>query len=104
MLDEYDKYQLLREQLIKTAVSFSRNITAFALLEEQSDLFGMFGFSPNDLPGLQDEELIKRCNLMLGVIQEFNKDLNDYGINEENAKAFRLLTDRLKLTLKSTVV
>jgi hypothetical protein len=95
MADEYAEYHELRGQLVKTALIFSRKITAFALLEELIDLQGMFCFSADELVFANDSDLLKKCRLILHKAEEFFKDLEGYDIDQDAVSSFQQMIERL---------
>ena len=101
MTDENAEYHELREQLVKTALIFSRKITAFALLEELIDLQGMFCFSADELVLANDQDLIKKCGIIANKAEEFLKDLSDYNIDEQAVSSFQQTIDRLSVIVVS---
>ncbi len=87
------KYNFSRELLVKMTIFFSRKITAFALLEEQIDLQG-YCFLPSEL--LLDDDLLKKCDLIIGQAQKFLRDLGEYDIDENLITSYRELIDEFK--------
>jgi hypothetical protein len=98
MIDECVEYKSLREELVKSAASFCRKITSFALLEEISELQGMC-FTSKELMDGDDPNLIKTCQSILTKSEDFQKDLNDYGIDSDAILSFREHIDRFKAVL-----
>jgi hypothetical protein len=98
MLDEQTQNKSLREELVSTTVSFCRKITSFALLEEISELQGMC-FSNNELLVSNDQDLIKTCQLVLNKSDDFQDDLDNYGIDKQSIAVFRDQLDRFKASV-----
>jgi hypothetical protein len=98
MLDNCVQNKSLRDELIKTAVIFSRKITSFALLEDITELQCM-GFSSQELMVNSDQHLIKTCEWVLSKSENFRNDLIDYGIDDILLKEFRNLIDQFKSSL-----
>jgi hypothetical protein len=94
-----DNQYIMRELLIKNTLLLSRKITAFALLEEQSELQGMYSFVPDELSLLVDSDLLNKCDYFLNQIQSFMKDLGDYGIDENLINSYQALIEQFKLTI-----
>jgi hypothetical protein len=95
MIDEYEPFKLLREELAKTAALFCRKITSFALLEEISELQGMC-FSQNELMALNGQDLISSCQIMLDKTLDHRNDLIEYGIDEQFLNLFCGQMDKVK--------
>jgi hypothetical protein len=94
-----NQYKIMRELLIKNTLLLSRKITAFALLEEQSDLQGMYSFVPDELFLIEDTDLLNKCDSFLNQIQLFMKDLGEYGIDENLINSYQALIDQFKLAI-----
>lgn len=102
MLDDGVQSKSLRDELIKTAVTFSRKITSFALLEDITELQGM-GFSSHELMLNSDLHLIKICELILNKSEDFKNDLIDYGIDDILLKEFHHQIDLFKSSHKNEI-
>lgn len=89
-------YYLQREEIVATALSFSRKITAFALLEELSELHAVFSYSLSELNTVNDDKLILISHLIVNKIAEFIDDMSEYGIDHESLDTFLILLDRFQ--------
>ena len=96
MPDEFNHYKVIRELLVKTTIMFSRKMTAFAMLEEQSDLQGLYGLLPEELNLIEDCDLLKKCNSIFSHAKIFIKDLTEYGIDEGSLNSFNSLINQFK--------
>jgi len=96
MHDEFNHYKVLRELLVKTTIMFSRKMTAFAMLEEQSDLQGLCSLLPEELNLIEDTDLLKKCDAMFCHAKTFIKDLVEYGIDEIALNSFNSLINQFK--------
>jgi hypothetical protein len=96
MAPENKDYNALREELIRTALTFSRKLTAFALLEELMDLQGMLCFSCEELVLSSDSDLLTKCNIILSKADEYLKDMAEYKIDETATSAFQSLINRME--------
>jgi len=98
MLEESEKiinqYSMLRNELAKTIILFSRKITAFALLEELTDLQGVFCYSCEELFLASDDKLLDLSKLILKKTQEYVADIVEYGINESSISNFQNTIDQ----------
>jgi hypothetical protein len=95
MAEVSNQYNFSRELLVKMTIFFSRKITAFALLEEQIDLQG-YCFLPNEVLLINDDDLLKKCDLIIGQAQKFLRDLGEYDIDENLITSYRKLMDEFK--------
>jgi hypothetical protein len=94
-------YNLLKEDLIKVVLSISRKVTAYSLLEELTDIQGMFCYTYEELSQATDEKILKKCQNLLQFILKYNKELIDYGIDANLEKNLRDLTDQFHLVLET---
>ena len=103
MYDEPDQnlYYALREEIIKNALSFSRKMTAFAMLEELSDVQAMFCYSQQELTNAKDERLILISHLIITKFREFLDDMSEYGVDEYALTSFFDLTERFQTAVDS---
>jgi hypothetical protein len=101
MLEESEKitnqYSLLRNELAKTILFFSRKITAFALLEELTDLQGVFCYSYEELFLAPDDKLLDISNLILKKTQEYLTGIAEYGIRDFTISDFQKTIDQFLL-------
>lgn len=81
-------YFLQREEIVATALSLSRKITAFTLLEELSDLHAVFSYSLSELKTINDDKLILIAHLIVNKIAEFIDDMGEYGIKDYDLSHF----------------
>jgi hypothetical protein len=104
-MEESIKYtcnsKLLKEDLIKVVLSISRKVTAYSLLEELTDIQGMFCYTYEELSQATDEKILKKCQNILQFILKYNKELIDYGIDANLEKNLRDLTDQFHLVLET---
>jgi hypothetical protein len=96
MSEAFDQYLVMREMLIKTTIFFSRKMTAFAMLEEQSDLQGLCSIHPDELLVIEDNDLLKKCDAILVRAKAFIKDLVEYGIDEPSLSSYGNLVNQFK--------
>lgn len=96
MPDELNQYKVIRELLVKTTIMFSRKMTAFAMLEEQSDLHGLYSLLPEELNLIEDDDLLKKCDSIFSHAKTFIKDLIEYGIDEVSLNSFNSLIIQFK--------
>jgi len=94
-------YHNLREQIIENSLSFSRKITAFAILEELGDLHAMFSYSRQELSIASDEKLIILSHRIINKLREFVLDMVDYGVDDEALTSFFELTLHFQLASQS---
>ena len=98
MLEESEKIthqsSLLRGELAKTILLFSRKITAFALLEELTDLQGVFCYSYEELFLASDDKLLDISNLILKKTQEYLTGIAEYGISDFTISGFQKTIDQ----------
>jgi hypothetical protein len=96
MSDASSQYNMMRELLIKTTMFYSRKMTAFAMLEEQSDLQGLYCLHPDELLFIEDNDLLKKCDAILVHAKAFIKDLIEYGIDELSLTSYSTLIGQFK--------
>jgi hypothetical protein len=94
-------YNLLKEDLLKVVLSVSRKVTAYSLLEELTDIQGMFCYTYEELSQATDEKILKKCQNLLQFILKYNKELFDYGIDVDLEENLRHLTDQFHLILET---
>lgn len=101
MLEESEKitnqYSLLRNELAKTILVFSRKITAFALLEELTDLQGIFCYSFEELFLATDDKLLEISQLILKKSQEYLAGIAEYSITDTSIHNFQKTIDQFIL-------
>lgn len=96
-----NQYAHLKEALIISATTVSRNITAYALLEELTDVQGLFCYSIDELSFETDEKIMLKCQSLLLYISNHRLELVDYGIDGELENKFRDLTDQFKAIVET---
>jgi hypothetical protein len=96
-----DLYDSLREEIIENSLSFSRKITAFAMLEELSDLHAMFCYSQQELSDTKDDKLIIISHRIINKLREFVDDMGEYGIDDHSLATFLELTERFQSVIKN---
>lgn len=98
MLEESEKisnhYSLIRNELAKIIILFSRKITAFALLEELTELQGIFCYSYEELFLASDDKLLDISKIILRKTQEYIGDIVEYGINDSSISGFQNTIDQ----------
>jgi hypothetical protein len=98
MIEESEKitnqYSLIRNSLAKSIMMFSRKITAFALLEELTDLQGLFCYSFEELFLASDEKILEISKLILRKTKEYIVDIAEYGINDASIVNFQSSIDQ----------
>jgi hypothetical protein len=100
-LNQNYNYNLLKEDLIKVALSVSRKVTAYALLEELMDVQGMFCYTYEELSREPDEKILIKCSNLLQFILKCKNELSDYGIDDQMNSHFRDLIDQFHYILES---
>lgn len=94
-------YYNLRDEIIKNSLSFSRKITAFAMLEELSDLHAMFCYTQHELSVAKDEKLIIISHHIINKLREFIDDMGEYGVDDESLTNYLDLTERFQSVIHS---
>jgi len=99
--DDDNLYFSLREEIIENSLSFSRKITAFAMLEELSDLHAMFCYSQQELSNTKDDTLIIISHHIINKLREFVDDMGEYGVDDDSLAAFLNLTERFQSAIRN---
>ncbi len=109
MIEESEKiinqYIQLRNELAKNIILFSRKIIAFAMLEELTDLQGLFCYSGEELLNANDDKLLDTSKLILRKTKEYVADIVEYGINDYSITNFQNIIDQfmsLRMDKKSS--
>jgi hypothetical protein len=92
-----ENYSEIKEELIKVALSVSRKVTAYALLEELTDVQGLFCYTEEELTQDTDEKLLKNCKGILNFISNYRAELKEYGVDKVLENKLRDLTDQFLL-------
>jgi hypothetical protein len=87
-------YAWLRNELAKTTVVFSRKITSFALLEELTDIQGLFCYSFEELFLYTDGRLLVTSRLVLAKTKEYLVNIREYGISHTAISNFQNIIDQ----------
>jgi NTP pyrophosphatase (non-canonical NTP hydrolase) len=94
-------YNRLKNDLIKVALSVSRKVTAYSLLEELTDVLGLFCFTYDELSTAADEKIRKKCLKLLQFILSYKTELMDYGIDMDLENNFRDLLDQFSTIVET---
>jgi hypothetical protein len=93
-------YNSLRDDLIRNSLSFCRQITTFAMLEELSDLHASFCYSAQELSKANDDKLLIISHHIINKLREFVNDMGEYGINDESLNEFFKLIKRFQSAIQ----
>lgn len=84
-----DQKTLLRNELARNIVRFSRKITSYALLEELTELQGLFCYTYDELIMTSDEKLIEISNQILQKSTEYLTGIAEYGLSNDIILKFK---------------
>jgi len=94
-------YNQLKKELINVSLTISRKITAYSLLEELTDVQGMFCYTYEELDQESDDRVIKKCQNLLQFVLKFNEELLDYNIDNNLGLKLRSLIDQFQLIFET---
>jgi hypothetical protein len=108
MMDENNSllsnYNAVKENLIRVIISISRKITAYSLLEELTDIQGLFCFSYEELSQESDEKLIEKSRNLNQYVFHYKQELLDYGIDDLIENKLCDLTEQFQLLLGTKIL
>jgi hypothetical protein len=101
---ESGAYSQIRDELINSTIYVSRKITTYSLLEELTDIQGVFCYTREELINSDDEKLLKKAKTLLDYCKLYKLDIEYSGIEHSSIVTLTNAIEHFYLLIENIVL